>query len=160
MVSERVCIYAERETHRSFAGRAAVAPRDGSCLVGQVLKTASYALARGDCDLPKVPRKSIAQGSQLRVPASQAGRRAVRRPANKGGVVDLVQHTVSDCWAVQLRHRSSFRKPQTTYIRPLRVVVLELTLQGHGRHEVLRYHVSPSASMGQSVQPCSHAPTS
>lgn len=83
-------------------------------------------------DLPEALGVPVAEGRQLRVLGRQA-RRAVRRPADERGVVDLhgppSAHESQPIPAACPGNKSGPRSEILAYIGPLRVVVLDLALE-------------------------------
>lgn len=114
-------------------GRAAVPRRRGD-MVRQPLQLAALALSSGRrflLDLPEALGVPVAERGQLRVLGRQA-RRAVRRPADECGVVDLLFPSARGLSVWFLRRpgqeQACAGELPVTHIGPFRVVVLELAL--------------------------------
>lgn len=98
-------------------------------MVRESLQLTALAVRGRLLDFPEALCIAVADCGQLRVLGRQA-RGAVSRPADECGIVDLR-------FPVSTILPSAASPADATHVRPLRVVVLDLALQRHSRHEVL-----------------------
>lgn len=92
--------------------------------------------------LAEGPGEVVAEGGHGDVLVGEA-LGVVGRPAHKRRVVDLLSLRPTSQCQRERRHRSC--GCGKTYVGPLGVVVLQLTLQRDGRHKVLPTHKHPAA---------------
>jgi len=115
-------------------GRAAV-PRRGYGIVGQTLHVTGGAGVGSPWELTKIPRNRVTESSHVEVLCRKSFG-AVSSPPYEGRVVHLGQS--QGAFPRGKRGWSRDRQAVRTYVGPFGMMVLDLALQGDGRHEILR----------------------